>query len=183
MTQHTEIDETLLTLEDVAHLLAQAGQLPLETIRKLAPVIATDHRFARHVESLESLARDAGVDTERGDWPLAAFYCQRDFERLLAAEGWQHPAEVLDPDGTLGIAYRELVRLAGARAGRSREPGRLPAVRKRLERAWAEARTKEAPVQSIASQLLDHEPAAAEQLLTQALAEYRCRRRRAEPSA
>jgi len=36
---------------------------------------------------------------------------------LVEADGWQHPAELLDPDGSRGISYRELVCLAEARAG------------------------------------------------------------------
>ncbi len=181
MTPNTEIDETLLTLEDVAHLLGQTDQLPRETVRKLVAVIGTDHRFAGHVERLESQARDAGIETDLADWPAAAFYCHRDFERLVAAEGWLHPAEVLDPDGEVGISYRELVGLAEKQTAHAREPGRLLAIQEKLERAWAEDKAKDAPVLSIASQLLDQEPDAAEQLLTHALAEYRCQRRRAEP--
>ncbi len=105
-------------------------------------------------------------------------------------EGWQHPAEVLDPDGTLGIAYRELVRLAEARVAGARaaeeqatgtpESARLPEVQEKLERAWAEEKAWEAPIRRIASHLEDHDPEAAELLLTQVLAQYRFRRRLAE---
>ena len=176
MARRTEIDETLLTLEDLAHLLARNNQLPFATIRKLEQVVRTDSRFAKHVDELEALARDAGIDTALDDWPVAAFYCHRDFDRLVEVEDWQHPAEVLDPDGTLGISYRELMRVAEARAARSREPGRWRELRGRLDRAWREGEANRSPVQSIAAQLSDYEPDTAERVLSHAFAEYKRRR-------
>ena len=32
--------------------------------------------------------------------------CLEDIERLVQADDWQHPAEVLDPTGEEGISYR-----------------------------------------------------------------------------
>lgn len=172
----SEIDETLLTLEDAAHLLGRTDQLPSETIRRLGPVFGSDARFAGHVERLEALARAAGIETDVDDWPATALYCHRDFDRLVATDGWQHPAEVLDPDGSLGICYHELVRIAEARAQRAREPDRLLAIKDRLEQAWADEQARQAPVRDIVTLLRDHDPDAVEQLLSLAAAEYRRQR-------
>ncbi len=69
-------------------------------------------------------------------------------------------------------SYRELSRLAAARAASSR---RARAVCDKLERAWARQRERDAPVESFVARLLDHDQETAEQLLQQASVEYRRR--------
>ncbi len=51
-----------------------------------------------------------------------------------------------NPDGELGISYRELAHVAAARADRAEGEGRSAAVREKLLRAWAEQRRRAAPV-------------------------------------
>ena len=175
MTELTEPNAELLTLEDLAALLSHTDQLPLRTALKLTEVIRTDPRFADQVEVLQTMARQAGIGLDREDWPEAALHCHRDLERLLATEGWEHPAEVLDPDGETGVTYRELVHLAEARAGASEDP-RLGEIRQRLQRAWAAEREKAAPIQRIVTELLGQGRDAARHMLNQAFVEYERRR-------
>ncbi len=141
MPENCELSEDLLTLEDVAMLLSHTDHLPARVALKLPRVIGTDPRLAAHVGQLQDMAREAGLEAECRDWPEIAFLCHRDLDRLLAAEDWQHPAEVLDPDGEVGVSYRELIRAAETRARRSDDP-KLPEVRRRLKRAWAAERMR-----------------------------------------
>ncbi len=170
----------LLTLQDVALLLAgKPDQIPRDTARRLPEVIRTDPRFAGLVEELRALAREAGFEPVRDEDLETALDCRRDLERLLAAEGWEHPAEVLDPEGDVGISYRELSCLAAARAERERGRGRPRAVQEKLERAWASQRERDAPVVNFVTRLLEHDEETAEALLQQAAIEHRRQRRQA----
>lgn len=170
-----EIREDLLTLEDVAALLSGCDQIPIPTALKLARVIGTDHRFAPHVERLQAMARQAGIASGRDDWPDAALHCHRDYQRLLDAEDWEHPADVLDPEGTRGISYPELARTAEARARGSEDP-RLAEIQQKLERAWAGKKERAAPIRRIVAEILEQEPGEARHMLNQAFVEYRRRR-------
>ena len=57
LTQSTEIDETLLTLEDVAHLFGRAGQLPLATHRRRAHRMSLIQRLSEPVTPFEDAWR------------------------------------------------------------------------------------------------------------------------------
>ncbi len=198
MTSGTErsdagVDESLLSLEDVA-LLAGAigsGQLTAPTLRRLAAANRTDPRFARHYQALVALAREAGFDPVRDQDLETALDCHRDFQRLLDSEGWEHPSEVLDPDGEIGISYRELAHIAAKRAelqaGGTPAPqdpaqsdGKIAVVQDRVLRAWAAQREKDAPVVNFVARLLEHDHETAEALLQQASIEYQ-RQRRVKP--
>ena len=174
-----DVDESVLSVDDVAKLNSAiaSGQLPRPTIRRLADANRADSRFSRHYEALATLARDAGFEPVRDEDLETALECHRDFQRLLDSEGWEHPAEVLDPEGELGISYRELAHIAAARADRAAGEGRPAAVREKLLRAWAAQRQKAAPVVSFVAQLLEHEDEKAEAMLQQASIEYRRQRR------
>lgn len=174
MPDNSELSEDLLTLEDVAILLSHTDQLPASVVRKLPRVIGTHPGVAGHVERLRAMAREAGVGAERGDWSQVAFYSHQDLDRLLAAEDWQDPAEVLDPQGEVGVSYRELVCVAEARARGSRDP-RLGKVHGRLQRALAAEAERAVPIRRIAAELQQQEPGAARQILDKAFAEYRRR--------
>ncbi len=202
-TGATDVDESLLSLDDVAMLASAgtSGQLPRPTIRHVAAANRMDPRFSRHYEALAVLARDAGFNPVREQDLETALVCHRDFQRLLDAEGWEHPSEVLDPDGELGISYRELAHIATVRADRQaggtpapqEQAGETPApqdrpegdgkavtVRDKLQRAWAAQREKVAPVAHFVARLLEHDEQTAESLLQQASIEYR-RQRKARP--
>ncbi len=170
----------ILTLQDVALLLAgKPDQIPRDTARRMAEVIRTEPRYAERVEELRTLAREAGFEPVRDEDLETALDSRRDLERLLTAEGWEHPAEVLDPQGEIGISYRELACLAAARAEREEGRGRARAVQEKLERAWASQREREAPVVRFVTRLLEHDEETAEALLQQAAVEHRRQRRQA----
>ncbi len=174
MSEAPEIDESLLTLEDVAILISAAGDLPAATAGRLARAVRTDPRFEPHVERLDALAGEAGLPAA-DDRPLSALHCDRSFERLAAATDWRHPAEVLDPDGDRGIAYPELLRLARTRARLPGAPGRYAEVLARLEEAWAEERERAGLVERFVEGLIGYGPQQAERLLRLAASEYRLR--------
>ncbi len=177
-----DVDESVLSADDVAKLASAvaSGQLPRSTIRRFAAANRADPRFSQHYEALTTLAQDAGFDPVRDQDLETALECHRDFQRLHDTEGWEHPCEVLDPDGELGISYRELAHVAAARADRAEGEGRSAAVREKLLRAWAEQRRRAAPVVGFVAQLLEHDSETAEAMLQQASIEYR-RQRRARP--
>ncbi len=174
-----DLDESVLSADDVAKLASAvaSGQLPRPTIRRLAAANRADPRFAGHYQALTALARDAGFDPVRDQDLETALECHRDFLRLLDTDGWEHPSEVLDPDGDLGISYRELAHIAAARADRAEGESRPAAVREKLLKAWAEQRQRAAPVVSFVAQLLEHDRKTAEAMLQQASIEYRRQRR------
>ncbi len=146
--------------------------------RRVAAANRTDPRFAGHYQALATLARGAGFHPVRDEDLETALDCHRDFHRLLETEDWEHPSEILDPAGELGVSYRELANIAAAFAERTGGAGRAPAVREKLERAWADEREKVAPVVTFVARLLDHDDETAEELLRQASLEYKRQRRR-----
>ena len=153
----SKLDENLLTLEDVAILASQGDQLPKATICRLAAVVRTDPRFAGHYEWLEVVAQDiVPCPPTDGDLEMA-WACHQDYERLLAAEGWEHPAEVLDPGGEAGVAYNQLVRLAAARASRAPNAPKVVAIKEKLERAWADLQAKDQTVADFVARLEEFE--------------------------
>ena len=164
------MNHPVLTLEDIA-ALADGQGISRQTVRRLREWVRTDQQFAEPVRHLKTLAGDAGVDL-LGDAELL----DRDFDRLLATEGWEHPAELLDPEGEIGVPYAELLAIAEARtrAGRGEDAAPIEAVRRKLERAAA----PRASVESLVDQVLERQPRDAERLLEQALAEVRVRRRK-----
>ncbi len=85
---------------------------------------------------------------------------------------------MLDPEGDVGVSYRELAHLAAARAERDGDTGTTREVRQKLERAWAQQRERHAPVVGFVARLLEHDEETANQLLQQAAVEHRRQRRR-----
>ncbi len=124
-TRNDEIPGDLLTLEEVALLVDGADQVPRETARHLGPVIRTDPRFTRHVETVEALAQDAAIKPGSENRLADGVAANAELDRLLEAAGWTDPAEVLDPSGERGIRYAPLVHIARARAARDNGPSRL----------------------------------------------------------
>ncbi len=166
------MNHPVLTLEDIA-ALADGQDISDDTVRRLSEWVHTDRQFAEPVRHLKALAGDAGVEL-LSDGELL----DRDFDRLLATEGWEHPAELLDPEGEVGVPYPELLAIAEARAearaGRGEDAAPIETVRRKLEHA---ARPH-ASVESLVDQVLERQPGDPERLLEQALAEVRVRRRK-----
>ena len=174
----SEIREDLLTLEDAALLVDSNGDVPHETLGRLRDLVRTDPRVMPHFEYLEALADEAGIP-ETGDRLFVALSCLQEVERLEQTEDWQHPAEILDPTGDLGVDYPELIRLAAMRLRQEGDAGRYRSVKRKLERAWSAEKVSDALAESFAARLCEYEPVEAERLLRHAERRYQVQRRRA----
>ena len=158
-----------LTLDEVALIADGLSEtLSDEGARCLAQVIRTDPRYAAEIEQLEALAREAGLRPEDSlGYLSAARALDEALTALLAADGWKHPAEVLDPDGTRGIPYAPLIRLARERerkaAGEERET--ILEVRQRLKEALAAETAEESILEQFLARLLELPPERAIPLL------------------
>ena len=179
--ERSEIREEILTLEDAALLADPNGQLTRGALRRLRHLARTDPRVIPLFEYLEALADEAELpDTSnRLD---AGLKCLTDVERLLQADDWQHPAEVLDPTGEVGVNYSGLVKLARAWARQAGESDRHRVVGRKLEKAWSEDKARNQPVEDFVARLCQVEPEEAERLLRQAGLRYRARRRQVTES-
>ena len=169
-----------LTLEDVAQLADKSDQLSCATMDHLRLFVRSDELFAPQLTVLESMARDAGLG-ESNDRLYAGLQCNEELDDLLESRDWQHPAEVLDPEGTLGISYRELIRIAEARARRAEESAALDEVRDKLELALAAEKAKTYCVDAFVAALLAMDSKEAERLLRRATRAYRSHQRRRQP--
>ncbi len=178
MLKRSEIREDLLTLEDAALLADPDGQVPKQTLDRVRPLVRTDPRVSQHYAYLESLAEAADMP-ETSDRLHRGLRFLEEVERLEAAGDWQHPGEILDPTGEVGLSYPELVQLAGMLARQEGERGSYRTVERRLERAWSKDKAGEALAERFAVRLCDFQPAAAERLLHQAARRYQARRRQA----
>ncbi len=156
--------EDPLTLEDVALLADGADSLPHSTKQRLRRLVLNDRRFRRHLKRLEALAQEAGINDSQ-DRLGAALLVHSHYRQLAQAKGWQHPAEVLDPDGTVGIHYVELLHIARARAETANGAGRPQEILRQIETAWAAEKRRSDFASGVAEQLADFDPSEAEQLL------------------
>ena len=146
-----------LTLEELA-LVADglAESLSDDGARRLGQVIRTDPRFETDLAELEQLAREAGLQPgDSFEYLSAAQAGDEALTTLLHADGWNHPAEILDPDGSRGIPYPLLIRLARERAGKGEHAARILDVRQRLEEAQAAELAVEALVDRFVAGLFE----------------------------
>ncbi len=153
-----------LTLEDVALLADGADGLPAATKRRLRELVMTDPRFQSQLEHLEALAQESGLGEEQGRFG-SALLVRDHYLQLEQAEGWEHPAEVLDPEGFIGLLYQELLHLAVVRARDTEDSSPAWQIARKLEAAWAEEQARRAFADRMAKQLLDFDPEEAESLL------------------
>ncbi len=150
--------------------------LDTELIDKLVEHVLADPRYAGMMEQAEELARDAGVDC-----PGIAFWHYEDLEKLLAAEGWDDPAEVLQPgdEDTSLLGHRRLIRMIDARLARGEgDAGRLLEVRERVERH--EVKYTERALQELLPWFARLSPGSAARFRERALVELRATQ---EPAA
>jgi hypothetical protein len=161
MERH-EPDEVRLTLEDLAQIVCE-GNVEGELQERLAGAIRTDPRFARQFEQLEAMAAEIAADdlwegVERN----------QEFDRLLEAESWDDPAEVLNPDGgdLYEVSYRRLIAVADARLARTDDPALIQAVRDRILRA--EEKLAKDTVFKVAEALRNLSSDTAEKVITEA---------------
>jgi hypothetical protein len=168
--------EANLTLEEVALVVdGLVETLGDEGAKRLGEVIRTDPRFSADIEVLEKLAREAGLQPDGSfEYLSAAHALHEALAMLLATDGWRHPAEILDPDGSCGIPYAQLIRLARKREGKSgdEEAATILEVRQRLEKALAAEMAEESLVERFVAGLLDLPQERAVLLLAQAERQY-----------
>ncbi len=167
--------EASLTLEELALLAdGMVESLSDDAARRLAAVIRADPRFSDELAVLEKLAVEAGVRPDESNGRLsAAVASDQALGRLLAAEGWRHPGEILDPDGSVGVPYAPLIALAAARQETAADPSRLEEVRRRLEEALAAEAAEDRLLEQFLSGLRELPPERAARVLSRAVPEYR----------
>ncbi len=164
MTVSSTSNSELLTLEDVALLADDSDSLPTDTKQRLRNLVLQDTRFRGHLDHLESLAREAGVG-DCHDRFGTALLAHNHYVQLELADNWEHPAEVLDPEGFIGILYQELIHIARARVQSGDATDRAGKILLQLEGAWAEEQARHAFADRVATHLLTFESAEAEVLL------------------
>ena len=170
-----------LTLEELG-LVADGlvESLSDDGARRLGQVIRTDPRFETGIAELEQLARAAGLQPGVSfEYLSAAQAGDEALTTLLHADGWNHPAEILDPDGSRGIPYTLLIRLARQREGRREDAGRIRDVRRRLEEAHAAELAVEALADRFVAGLFELPEDEASALLRQVEWQYTKSRKRA----
>jgi hypothetical protein len=117
-----------LTLEDLAQIVC-GGNVEGELQDRVASAIRTDPRFARQFEELEAMASEIGAEDL---WD--GLVRNEEFDRLLAAESWDDPAEVLNPcsNDLYEVSYRKLLAVAESRIARAEDPAPIQTVKDRL---------------------------------------------------
>ncbi len=174
MNERSPSNLDLLTLEDVALLADDSDSLPTETKQRLRNLVIKDPRFRGHLDHLEALAQEAGLG-ECHDRLGTALLAHNHYTQLELAEDWEHPAEVLDPEGFIGILYQELIHIGRARAQRADNPERDSKILQQLLAAWADEQARHVFADRVAKHLLEFEPAEAELLLQRVGQEVRWR--------
>ncbi len=166
MNRPTEPPEAeALTLLEVA-LLVEGHEIPPASRRRLRRFHRADLRPKEPLGELEDLADDAGVEDL-----VDGFFYNQELDRLLAADEWAHPAEVLDPHGDVGISYPELLAIADARARRSEDDQHVAEVHQKLAGVVAEQATKDDLVRKILEPVLGLDREEVKGLFSQALVE------------
>jgi hypothetical protein len=151
-----------LSLGDLAQIVCE-GNVEGELQDRVASVIRSDPRFAKQFEELETMASEIGAEDL---WD--GLERNQEFDRLLAAESWEDPAQILNPDGgdLYEVSYRKLLAVADARLARDEEPAPILAVKDRLLRA--EEKLANDAVFQVAEALKNLSPDAAEKVVAEA---------------
>jgi hypothetical protein len=131
MDAHALPTDSELSLDDLAQIVCD-GNIDGDLQERVARVIRSDPRFARHFERLEEMTAEAGAEDL---WEGLGRHLE--FNRLLASESWEDPAEILNPDGDedYQVSYRKLLAVADARIAKAADPAPIEAVKERLLRA------------------------------------------------
>ncbi len=174
MPAQTETPASSLTLEELALVVdGLVETLSDDAAKRLGQVLRADPRFETEIAALEALAREATLGPgDAREYLSVAQAVDRALTQLLDAAGWRHPAEVLDPDGTRGIPYQPLIRLARKRERTSADPDKIRDVRQRLEEALAAEMAEDALVERFVSGLLELPPERAVHLIARAAHHY-----------
>lgn len=172
-----------LTPADVAALVDEKVELTHDTIERLRHLVRSSPCYAGELARLDALATDADLNEDRDDRLSAGLMLHLEFRSLLNAPSWQHPAEVLDPQGVIGISYEALLSIAEALLPGCEDPEALTEVRRKLEQAWDEEKAQKECVGLFVERLLEADPEDAERLLRRAKREYRFLARQSRASA
>lgn len=144
MAKEELVGEDVLTLHEMARLCGDNRDfITGEMVDKMISHVLADPRYAELIEQAEAMARDAGVDST-----LAAALVHENLEELLDADGWDDPAEVLQPgdEDTSDLCHCQMINILDARMARGGDPAKLMPVKERLERhevKYAERALKE----------------------------------------
>ena len=175
------MEESPLTLADIAEVLSASPSLEGNTRSRLAQWVRTDPRLRPKIDRLHRLADEAGVDPKESSEALAVALAHwNDLEMLLDHRDWEDPVEVLDPDrtgpGDRPIGYAEMIRLAEARALEEEDPSQVLAVKRKLERARDRLEEYHRHMDALVESLLSFEEGMAESLCQMVIRRYRQRR-------
>jgi hypothetical protein len=108
----------MLTLEDIAAIY-EGSDLPTETVEHLKQWVRTDPQFQSQIEVLVILADAAGLPVDDPNRLQDATVLQKQLNALIdAGQSWKHPAEILDPEGEVGLDCGALLKLAEAVQGK-----------------------------------------------------------------
>ena len=160
-----------LTLEDIA-ILASTRQgddaIPKDTAANLRGFVQDHPMFQESLRRLEQRADAAGLPADNPDRLHDALTLERQLGQLLAAEAWEDPAEVLDPQLEAGVDILSLMKLAEALQG---EDPRMAALVTRLDPAVARECSDRALRDRFLKGLRKRHPLTAQRLLREIIAE------------
>jgi hypothetical protein len=178
MAKKKPVDEEswCLSLEDLAVLLDgcldELSKEGAATVRQVvAGLVAGSGRFDDQIAALRAMKDAAGCES-LGDGLLA----HRELDRLLAADDWAHPADVLDVDPE-DVVYSQLIRVATVRAAQAADPAKILQVQRRLGEAQAAAEAESRLFERFMAYLLGLDPNVAKDRLIRLAAQYRHRSR------
>ncbi len=165
-----------LSLEDLAALLdgfldelSEEGTATVLAV--LVDAIGASGRFTEQIAALRTM-RDIVGCKFLGD----ALLSHRELERLLATDGWTHPAEVLEADPE-DIVYSQLIQITKILAEKAGDPDPILDVKRRLEAARDANEATQRVFDGFVAHLLELDPKTASDRLTRLSAYYNFRRR------
>ena len=163
MDMDQKIGMATLTLEDLSYLLCTECEMPEDVHERLRHDILGDPRYGELLAHGEQLRRDTGCPEL---WQALAYGA--DFERLLEAEGWDDPAEILMPghEDLPFVGHRQLIGIADARIARGEATEKLSALKERVERA--ECKPLEETLEDLLSRVRRLSPASAARMVARA---------------
>lgn len=132
-------------LRQVADLLLAAEEASPEVSRLAWYLVGRDPLTGPLLTELQVMAKDAHIPIGSPHWAFGAVALNQEVDRLLSADGrtWKRAADLLDPEGDLGIDYPRLVAILEARIARFRgDTSRLRRIRARIVREATEERAE-----------------------------------------
>ena len=126
------VSRMMLNREDIA-AIHEGNGLPVETLERLTQWVRTDARFQDDIEQLMRLADAAKLPTDDAHRLTGVMVIGTQLQSLLETEqDWSHPADILDPEGEVGLECEALLHLAESQVTHD---GRINAILERLRDA------------------------------------------------